>query len=490
VRTLVAIVAMCFLPACSRELLCNRGETDCGGTCVSLLDDSDNCGACGVACAPLELCSGGVRKCQAGIEVCDATCTDWMRDPDHCGSCTNACAPAELCSAGTCVAACPEGTTACARACVQLDGDVYHCGACGNACEPGERCRAGRCRADLYVACMATNEVQPVTADLALAGPALATPGAPSDLAFLDASVVAASAVWPSSAYVTIFPLDPGRPARSVSIVSNDLSRFLVHGNMLLLSNSAAGTLLVLDADGDVLDEIPLPGQQSGPNPHGLAVLGTTAWVALYGSGPTSGQAVAKVDLSTGRALGAVDLLSVPGSHDAPGLPLPDAVATDGQRVYVTLKNLADDPDDYWGVMYAKPAGSGRLAIITPGTIDDVAILDLGAACGSPGDVVLRGGTLWITCGAYSYPDLAPRRILPVDVSTGDPILGTPIELGDVVPAKLAFCGDMGYVADMASGDVVRFDPVALTTSARAAICPFSAGDFPWASVADVTCPQ
>jgi hypothetical protein len=457
---------------------------------VSLRSDAGNCGACGRACGALEVCSAGACACAPGIGVCGTTCTDLARDPDHCQSCDVACAPADLCDASGCLAACPAGKTPCARACVDLDADVHHCGACGNACTPGESCRSGQCRADLYVACMATSEVAPFTADLAPAGPSRATPGAPSDLAFLDAAVVAASALWPSSAYVTIFPLDPSRAVETVSIVSNDLSRFLVHDNTLLLSNAAAGTLLVLDSRGTVLDEIPLPGQQSGPNPHGLAAAGTTAWVALYGNGPTSGQAIAKVDLATGRALGKIDLLRVPGSHDAPGLPLPDGVASDGDRVYVTLKNLADDPDDFWGVMYAKPAGSGKLAIVTPSADDDVTVVDLGAACGSPGDLVLRGTTLWVTCGSYTYPELAPRRLLPVDVSTGVPVLGTPIELGDVVPAKLAFCGDMGYVADMASGDVVRFDPVALTTDARAPVCPFSAPPFPWASVADITCPQ
>jgi hypothetical protein len=454
---------------------------------VSLLSDGANCGACGVVCGALEHCFDGACVCDEGIAVCDGACTDLARDPDHCGSCTIACVPAQSCHlGGGCVEACPAGTTDCARACVVLESDVYHCGACGHACQPGESCRAGQCRADLYVACMATNEVQPVTADLALAGVALTTPGAPSDVAFLDDTVVAASAVFPSSAFVTIFPLDRARAGRSVEIVSNDLSRLLVHDNALLLSNAATGTLLVLDSRGNVLDEIPLPAQQTGPNPHGVAVLGNTAWVALYGNGPASGQALAKVDLVTGRSVGAIDLLSVAGSHTPPGLPLPDGIATDGERVYVTLKNLRDDPNDEF-TFYSMPAGSGRLAIVSPAADDDVTILDLGTACGSPGDIVLEGTTLWITCGAFSFPELAPRRLVPVDISAGIPVLGTPIELGNVVPAKLAFCGGMGYVGDQASGAVVRFDPVARTADAPVDVC--TPGLF-FTSVADVTCPE
>jgi hypothetical protein len=491
VKTLLTFLASLSLAGCSRELLCSPGEVDCGGTCVSLRSDDLNCGACGVACGALEHCSAGACACDEGIAVCDGRCTDLARDPDHCGSCTTACAPEQSCDSGTgCVDVCPAGTTVCARACVALASDVYHCGACGNACQAGEACRSGQCQADLYVACMATDEVQPVNAKLELAGAALPTPSMPSDVAFLDATVIAASATFPANAFVTIFPLDPTRPAHSVEIVSNDLTRFLVHDNTLLLSNAAAGTLLVLDSRANVLDEIPLPDQQAGPNPHAVAVLDTTAWVALYGPSTTGGQAVAKVDLVAGRAVGKVDLLSVPGSHTPPGLPLPDGVATDGERVYVTLKNLSKDGTS---TFYSKPAGSGRLAIISPAADDDVTILDLGASCGSPGDIVLEGTTLWITCGAFSFPELAPRRLLPVDISTGIPVLGAPIELpklpsgAQVVPAKLAFCGGMGYVGDMASGHVVQFDPVARTADAPVDVC--KPGLF-FTSVADVTCPE
>lgn len=485
----IAPIVLALLAGCARELLCGPGLENCGGTCVSLLSSRENCGACGAACGRLETCSGGARECRINIAACDGLCTDFARDPDHCGSCDNACAADQLCDAiELCVASCPVGKIVCDRACVFLDSDTYHCGACGNACAPGERCRGGQCRADLYVACMATNEVVPVSTDLAPAGNPLVTGGSPSDVAFLDEAVVAASAVFPSTAFFDMFPVDVTRPPHRVSIASNDLSRFQVHGNMLLLSNAGTGTLLVLDSGGNVLDEIPLPNQQSGPNPHGVAVLGNTAWVALYGNDPSSGQAIAKVDLSTigaGRSIGTVDLLPVPGACDAPGLPLPDGIAVAGERVYVTLKNWADDPSDQF-TFYAMPAGTGRLAIITPAAGDDVAIVDLGPSCSSPGDIVLNGTTLWIACGGFSYADLAPRRLLPVDVSTGIPVLGTPIELGAVVPAKLAFCGGMGYVGDQMTGAVVRFDPVARTADAPVEVCP--PGLF-FTSVSDIACP-
>jgi hypothetical protein len=38
---------------------CPDGLTMCGGVCVDLMWDGNNCGACGNQCAPLEYCSLG-----------------------------------------------------------------------------------------------------------------------------------------------------------------------------------------------------------------------------------------------------------------------------------------------------------------------------------------------------------------------------------------------------------------------------------------------
>jgi hypothetical protein len=76
----------------------------CGGdTCVDLLADDKNCGACGNACEVGSICASGVCKgCAAGETACGTKCVDVQSDPDNCGSCGVGCGLGESCSNGTC----------------------------------------------------------------------------------------------------------------------------------------------------------------------------------------------------------------------------------------------------------------------------------------------------------------------------------------------------------------------------------------------------
>jgi hypothetical protein len=170
-----------------------------------------------------------------------------------------------------------------------------------------------------------------------------------------------------------------------------------------------------------------------------------------------------------------IDLAGVPGAVDGTALPLPSAVAAAGGKVYVTLSNLewghvSCDGFEYdW---YAHPAGPGRLAQIDPAVADTVAVVNLGDGCKSPSDVQLRGSELWVSCGAYCFSDVAPGAVVAVDVSTGAPVVKTPIPLGETIGGALAFCGSAGYVTDQRkTGAVVRFDPAAATTGAPVVVC-------------------
>ena len=88
---------------------CEAGLTDCGGACVDLQSDLNNCGACGEVCqsglVPVECRSGVCERanCPVGVEYCGAVdgCRDLSSDPEHCGGCQQPCASG-VCSGGVC----------------------------------------------------------------------------------------------------------------------------------------------------------------------------------------------------------------------------------------------------------------------------------------------------------------------------------------------------------------------------------------------------
>jgi hypothetical protein len=502
-KRLFLFLALLPLAACRKELVCPAGQTDCDGACVSLATDSRNCGACGRAVGPLEVCSAGSAACRPGIAVCGGACTDLARDAANCGACGAACAEADFCTtasgATSCTASCPADFTACGRACVDTATDVFHCGACGHACAAGETCRAGACKADLQVACYATNEVIPVTAALAPAGDSRKAPAGPTALAILGGAVYSANG-YPSAS-VSVFPFDAALPDRHVPLAGSDLEAIVADENVLLVANAGIGSLVIASPAGTVIDEIAMPRQQSGPNPRGIAVVGSAAYVALYGQGsPTSGQSIAKLDLSDlqacvagaaatcGTVAAEIDLSSVSGAADAPGLPFPAAALAVGDAVFAPLANLQQDtlscgPGCSF-TAYVKPAGHGKLAVVRADRGDAVSIVDLGAGCGNPGALALLGSTLWVACGSVSYPDLAPPALVPVSLAVSPPSAGAPLPLPGIVPGKVAFCGGVGYVTDQGSGAIVRFDPATRAVEAPVVVCPTNG--FAWA--ADIAC--
>ncbi len=65
--------------ACSKqgaavvEIHCDTGLQACGQTCVDLLDDSSNCGGCGIPCGAGQSCLAGTCACAAG-QLCNGAC--------------------------------------------------------------------------------------------------------------------------------------------------------------------------------------------------------------------------------------------------------------------------------------------------------------------------------------------------------------------------------------------------------------------------------
>ncbi len=137
----------------------NGCETDTHG-------DSDNCGACGASCKTAGFEHVTKAACLAGAcdyltcaplyGDCDGDRTNGCERPsntlDDCGACGVPCAPehavAPSCVTGSCgMAACAPGYYDCdgkpANGCES--GGAKNCGGCGKACKPDEGCLAGKC---------------------------------------------------------------------------------------------------------------------------------------------------------------------------------------------------------------------------------------------------------------------------------------------------------------------------------------------------------
>ena len=133
------------------------GLIDCNGTCVDVINDPNNCGACGNVCPITPTyynCDAGVctlPDCGPGLTDCSGLCDDLLTSPINCGACGNACGPAQVCTGGVCSAPaplltdCPPGLTNCSGTCTDTSNDTVNCGGCGNACAEGETCAGAVC---------------------------------------------------------------------------------------------------------------------------------------------------------------------------------------------------------------------------------------------------------------------------------------------------------------------------------------------------------
>jgi hypothetical protein len=134
----------------------------CGGACTLATSDPANCGACGKTCTPsgpnvLVACAAGScvdAGCAPGYGDCDGLaatgCETDLHALDDCGACGVVCAPVHvgspLCDHATCdYDACAAGFTDCdgvrGNGCeADVATDPANCGKCGVACSAGAVC--------------------------------------------------------------------------------------------------------------------------------------------------------------------------------------------------------------------------------------------------------------------------------------------------------------------------------------------------------------
>ena len=156
-------------------LKCKGGFGDCDGVpsngCETSILTTENCGGCRIACAngqacrvdeygtPQCMCPPGQTLCEGPCNggACRGTCVDLVSDKWNCGACGNGChTPAPFATKiwdyGTCVTQCQEDHADCnnslADGCeVNTASDPRNCGGCGRVCDAvaGQACVAGRC---------------------------------------------------------------------------------------------------------------------------------------------------------------------------------------------------------------------------------------------------------------------------------------------------------------------------------------------------------
>jgi hypothetical protein len=108
------------------QTTCAQSGLACNGICEETQTDPSNCGACGNVCPTTlspycianpnqcgtiqQACVSGVcGGCGAGLNACSGSCTNLQSDPSNCGVCGTACLPGQVCTAGQCMANLPNG---------------------------------------------------------------------------------------------------------------------------------------------------------------------------------------------------------------------------------------------------------------------------------------------------------------------------------------------------------------------------------------------
>lgn len=136
------------LEACKEgecQSLCEPGQQPCYNTtppsCVNILTNGENCGACGRICHEGSYCSNGECQSKCSQTECGNSCVDLQTNMDHCGACDARCHTDNVafsskvtCSEGVCLALGCDASVAYFDNGQCIQNTVEHCGSATNTC--------------------------------------------------------------------------------------------------------------------------------------------------------------------------------------------------------------------------------------------------------------------------------------------------------------------------------------------------------------------
>jgi hypothetical protein len=467
------VAAGLFIAACiDQGLVCVNGLTRCGQSCADLSSDRHNCGACGLSCQTLQVCTNSVCQCEAGAVLCNGTCTATFSDPLNCGGCAGAggvtCRSDQVCADGGCLSPCSLE---------RLTFDRNNCGYCGHVCGAGQNCHAGSCGDDVVAACLNNGTAVGVQAAtdggtdfLGNAGRigssprALATlPNFPNPVLLVADSTLQQLVVVDLESLAPRF-LDAGFPTLDASP-----NHIWVEDPYIYVANSSANKVQIFQRVGSAyglgdggLQLVGISDFYTGmdTSPQAIAKIGNLLYVPLRGtaSNPDAGQKVAQINIFDPVHPFLENIFDLgPLTLDAGSIARPSAVVAVSGALYVALNNLGPPPT-------SDPVSPGLLAKIVLPT-GPPSPVSLGSLCLNAGWLATSSDGVYVSCsGKVAFDGGAPISTQGTEiaalnaqdqvVATWTPACPGGMDAGCVPPSigRFAILGNRLYVGEQLGG--------------------------------------
>jgi hypothetical protein len=337
-------------------------------------------------------------------------------DVRNCGGCGKSCSEGQVCEKGTCQQACSDGAnTLCSGGCVNVGSDPRNCGACGRECAQGQRCSLGSCAYEAVAACYWSGQIVGFSTETGTKGPLSDVGTNPFALAKFGAAVLVADG-QDNRMYQAVLGADGAyRQSAYANRTGSVPNQIVVESPLAYVINASSGSLQILREGAQGVDALWLDGgQPSGVSmatigelalgvntfPQGMARLGDSLWVPLYGgigaTAASAGQAILELSIADPTRpieVRRFDLKSIDKRAFDGGTPVarPWAITAHRGAIYAVLNNLNADT--------RLPEGPGLLARIEASS-GALRVIDLGAdVCLNPQWAASVGSKLAVSCG-------------------------------------------------------------------------------------------